>query len=242
MKRILLAIPFAIALLANACTDEVAKPAPVQLSENLITFYIEPDSIKVNKANTEGSLFHFVAKGTYYDKKGSDKSQIDPNGYIDPHYTPTNPKYKAKYYKLASESGDTCYNKEVDMNFGACLCDSLLKIEIISDKEFAGKQPGENIAEHFKFYGYSPLEYIRNGYKDIEQNIEDELVTSHKIGTPFHFYLTIENAENISPKNSRFLKNEFYLYMTEKSEIGKDQTLTFTFYFTQKTVKTTSTI
>lgn len=241
MKKLFYIIPFAIGILANACTEEETS-APIQLSENFIDLYLEPDSIKVNKANTEGSLFHFEVIGTYYDKKGTDKSQIDPNGYIDPYRNPTNASYKARYEKLASEIGDTCYNKKKDIKVGTCLCDSLLKIEIVSNQVFAGKQPGENLAEYFKFYGYSPLEYIRNGYKKKEETIDEDLVKNGMIRIPFYSSTIVENAKDVNTKNSRFLEPEFYLYITEKSEQRKAQKFTFIFYFTQKTIKTTSTI
>jgi hypothetical protein len=198
MKHFFL-ILMTICVFAGGCTETTEGYEP-SVRKNMIDSYINADSIAICQSEAQNSPKLMPYAYAYF-IGGDITEQNSPD----------------EFAELAKHINDTIWNGHAIMpRQYQVVNDSIFFIEIITESDYDdAHKTGENVADIVKFYSSSPYNYIQNGYKATQNDIQTQEMKENDIILGQYELITCYCSE-IQNVQTKYFEPSFDLLFTQK--------------------------
>ncbi|MBQ5476968.1 MAG: hypothetical protein IIT64_04120, partial [Bacteroidaceae bacterium] len=144
----------------------------------------------------------------------------------------------AVFDSIAKRIGDTCFNQESVLLSHCVANDTILGIDVLCNEDFDDThKAGCSASDIVDFYGSSPYDFIRNGYKGSISGGYTQVMKDYGLGIDSE--LVMCRIANIAAANVTFFDYHFYLVFTTPPTQSGTYTFDVSIKLSKKTLTNT---
>ncbi len=142
---------------------------------------------------------------------------------------------------IAKHIGDTCFNSSSVPLGRSVVNDTIMDIEVVCNEDFDDMhKAGSSLSDIIDFYGSSPYEYIKNGYKEMKPLIRSQIVLDYGLGIIWQVVNC--GISDIADVNLKYFQDYFYLVFDELPTQRGTYTFEVSIKLSKKELKNTVTV